>query len=115
MFTGMPEGSATVHVRAVRAGTRFGDVRWVSSTRSTNADVLAMARAGAPEGIVGVADHQTAGRGRRDRRWVAPPGASLLVSVLLRPPSRVAGAVTLAAGVALAEAVERVSGVRAGL
>ncbi len=62
-----------------------------------------------------VADHQTAGRGRRDRRWVAPPGASLLVSVLLRPPSRVAGGVTLAAGVALAEAVEQVAGVRAGL
>ena len=33
-----------------------------------------------------VADHQTAGRGRRGRSWVAPPGAALLASVLLRPP-----------------------------
>jgi BirA family biotin operon repressor/biotin-[acetyl-CoA-carboxylase] ligase len=115
MFTGMPEGGASERARALLAGTRFADVRWVSSTGSTNADVLALARDGAPEGIVVVADHQTAGRGRRDRRWVAPPGASLLLSVLLRPPSRVAGLVTLAAGVALAEAVEQVAGVRAGL
>jgi BirA family transcriptional regulator, biotin operon repressor / biotin---[acetyl-CoA-carboxylase] ligase len=115
MFTGMPEGGASERVRAVLAGTRFADIRWVSTTGSTNADVLALARDGAPEGVVVVADHQSAGRGRRDRRWVAPPGASLLVSVLLRPPSRVAGGVTLAAGVALAEAVEQVAGVQAGL
>jgi BirA family biotin operon repressor/biotin-[acetyl-CoA-carboxylase] ligase len=115
MFTGMPEGGASERARALLAGTRFADVRWVSTTGSTNADVLALARDGAPEGVVVVADHQSAGRGRRDRRWVAPPGASLLVSVLLRPPSRVAGGVTLAAGVALAEAVEQVAGVQARL
>ena len=40
---------------------------------------------GAPEGLVAVADHQTAGRGRLGRTWVAPAGASLLMSVLLRP------------------------------
>ena len=118
MFTGMPEGGATLpgpRARALLAGTRFADVRWVAVTGSTNADALALAREGAPEGVVVVADHQTAGRGRRDRRWVAPPGASLLVSSLLRPPSRVAGSVTLAAGVALAEAVETVAGVEARL
>jgi BirA family biotin operon repressor/biotin-[acetyl-CoA-carboxylase] ligase len=66
-------------------GTRFTDVRWVEETGSTNRDLLSEAAAGAPEGIVLVADHQTAGRGRLDRSFVAPPGASLLVSVLLRP------------------------------
>ncbi len=71
--------------RSVLAGTRFGDVRWVVETGSTNRDVLELARAGAPDGIVLVADHQTAGRGRLDRTWIAPPGASLLMSVLLRP------------------------------
>ena len=71
---------------------RFADVRWVAETGSTNADVLALGRDGAPEGIVLVADHQSAGRGRRDRTWEAPPRRSLLVSVLLRPPARVAGA-----------------------
>ena len=66
-------------------GTRFGDVRWVAETGSTNADLLVEAAGGAPEGAVLVADHQTAGRGRLDRTWSAPPGASLLVSALLRP------------------------------
>ena len=72
-------------VREQLAGTVFGPVRFVSSTGSTNADLMASARGGAPEGAVIVADHQTAGRGRRGRSWVAPPGAALLASVLLRP------------------------------
>jgi BirA family biotin operon repressor/biotin-[acetyl-CoA-carboxylase] ligase len=118
MFTGMPEGGATSpgdRARRSLAGTRFADVRWVAETGSTNADALALARDGAPEGVVVVADHQTAGRGRRDRRWVAPPGGSLLVSALLRPPARAAATVTLAAGVGLAEAVGEVAGVEARL
>jgi BirA family biotin operon repressor/biotin-[acetyl-CoA-carboxylase] ligase len=101
--------------RAALAGSRFADVRWVATTGSTNADAMALAQRGEREGIVVVADHQSAGRGRRDRTWVAPPGGSLLVSVLLRPPGRVAGAVTMAAGVAMAGAVEQVAGVAAGL
>jgi BirA family transcriptional regulator, biotin operon repressor / biotin---[acetyl-CoA-carboxylase] ligase len=123
MFTGMPEGGAipadaaacAARARAALGGARFADVRWVASTGSTNSDALALARDGAPEGVVVVADHQTAGRGRRARTWVAPPGGSLLLSVLLRPPARVAGAVTMAVGVCMAEAVERVAGVTVGL
>ena len=65
--------------------TRFADIREFASIGSTNTYLLEEARAGAPEGTVAVADHQTAGRGRLGRTWVAPPGASLLVSVLLRP------------------------------
>ncbi|HEX6235736.1 MAG TPA: biotin--[acetyl-CoA-carboxylase] ligase [Acidimicrobiales bacterium] len=102
-------------VRAALAGTRFADVRWAASTGSTNADALALSRDGAAEGIVVVADHQRAGRGRRSRSWVAPPGGSLLVSVLLRPPASVAGAATMAAALAMAEAVERLAGVGPGL
>jgi BirA family biotin operon repressor/biotin-[acetyl-CoA-carboxylase] ligase len=60
-----------------------------------------------------VTDHQTAGKGRMGRTWSAPPGSSLLVSVLLRPPAAVAGVVTMAAAVALAEAVADVAGVAA--
>ena len=66
-------------------GTRFTEVRWFEEVGSTNADLLALAADGAVEGLVLVADHQTAGRGRLDRRWEALPGSSLLVSVLLRP------------------------------
>ncbi|MDP9070998.1 MAG: hypothetical protein M3N68_06895, partial [Actinomycetota bacterium] len=52
---------------------------------STNRYLFDQARSGAPEGVVAVADHQTAGRGRLGRPWVSPPGASLLASVLWRP------------------------------
>jgi BirA family transcriptional regulator, biotin operon repressor / biotin---[acetyl-CoA-carboxylase] ligase len=118
MFTGMPRDGARNlgdRARAALAGSRFADVRWVASTGSTNADALALARDGAPEGVVVVADHQTEGRGRYDRAWVAPPGGSLLVSVLLRPPSPVASTATMATAVAVAEAVEEVAGVSPGL
>jgi BirA family biotin operon repressor/biotin-[acetyl-CoA-carboxylase] ligase len=86
--------------RRALAGSRFADVRWVPETGSTNADALLLARDGEPEGIVLVADHQTAGRGRQGRTWEAPPEASLLVTVLLRPPAEVAGLVTMAVSVA---------------
>ncbi len=67
-----------------------------------------------PEGAVAVADEQTAGRGRMGRRWEAPAGSSILVSVLLRPPpERRAAELTLVAGVATAAVVERVTGLAA--
>jgi BirA family biotin operon repressor/biotin-[acetyl-CoA-carboxylase] ligase len=86
----------------------------VSQTGSTNADLLAMAREGAPAGTVLVADHQTAGRGRLGRRWEAPVGSSLLMSMLLPlgpaggRPQRLTQAVALAA----AHGCEDVAGVR---
>lgn len=98
-------------------GTRFADVRWVAETGSTNRDLLEAAASGAPEGVVLVADHQTAGRGRLDRAWIAPPGASLLVSALLRPALAPEDLflLTLACGVAASVALDEVAGVRPGL
>jgi BirA family transcriptional regulator, biotin operon repressor / biotin---[acetyl-CoA-carboxylase] ligase len=61
------------------------DVHWFGELDSTNTYVRDQARQGAPAGLVVVADHQSAGRGRLDRRWESPPGANLLASVLLRP------------------------------
>ena len=98
-----------------RSGTGvFADVRRVASTGSTNTDLVRLARDGAPEGVVLVADHQTAGRGRLGRTWQAPPGSSLLASVLCRPrlPMRRAHLVTVAAGLAALDAVEAVAGSR---
>jgi len=118
MFTGVPAdraSDAVIFTHRGLAGTRFGEVRWVAETGSTNSDVLALARDGAGEGTVVVADHQHSGRGRQGRSWVAPSGSSLLVSVLLRPPAVVAGTSAMAAGVAMAEAVEEVAGCRPGL
>jgi BirA family transcriptional regulator, biotin operon repressor / biotin---[acetyl-CoA-carboxylase] ligase len=89
--------------------SRFTDIRRFDTIDSTNRYLLDEARRGAPEGVVAVADHQEAGRGRLGRRWEAPPGSNLLVSVLLRPDlppgSRhlAAAVVALAAADAVAE------------
>lgn len=91
---------------------RFADVRWFAEVDSTNRLAADLARSGAADGVVVGADHQTAGRGRRGRTWDSRPGASLLVSVVLRPAPAL---VTLAAGVAAAEACEAVAGVEVGL
>jgi len=89
------------------AGTRFTDVRWFESVDSTNRYLLDCAAHGAVDGVVAVADEQTAGRGRLGRSWVAPAGAALLVSVLLRPslPVERLHLVTLAAAVAATDAL----------
>ena len=64
-----------------------------------------------PEGALVVADHQTAGRGRLGRTWEAPPGTALLCSVLLKPPAeRIAPELSLVAGVAVADTLERALG-----
>jgi BirA family biotin operon repressor/biotin-[acetyl-CoA-carboxylase] ligase len=97
------------------SATRFGPPTWVARTGSTNADVLDAARDGAAEGLVVVADEQTAGRGRRDRVWSAAPGSSLLVSVLLRPPAPLAALGTAALALSARDAVGAVADVEVGL
>ncbi len=101
----------------VAGETRFNDVRRVAEIGSTNVELLALARQGAAEGTVLVADHQSAGKGRLGRVWQAPPGASLLVSILLRPPVGLdrAHLFTIAAALAAADACSAVAGVRPDL
>ena len=76
-------------VRALSRGlVDFGiwrEIRVVDETGSTNADVVQLARSGAAAGLVLVAEHQTAARGRLDRGWSAPARSGLTFSVLLRP------------------------------
>jgi BirA family biotin operon repressor/biotin-[acetyl-CoA-carboxylase] ligase len=69
--------------------------------------VRGRATAGAAEGLLVVADSQTAGRGRLGRSWHSPPGQNLYLSLLLRPalPARHATPLTLLAGAALAHAL----------
>lgn len=103
--------------RSRLSATRFSDVRWQASVGSTNTEVVAAARQGAPEGLVMVADHQDGGRGRLGRSWVEPPCSGLLVSVLLRPPLDADHLHLAVAVVALAaaDACDAVAGVRAVL
>jgi BirA family transcriptional regulator, biotin operon repressor / biotin---[acetyl-CoA-carboxylase] ligase len=93
------------------------DVRRFATLPSTNDWLLERAREGAPAGVVAVADHQSAGRGRLGRRWEAPPGRCLLVSVLLRPAAPVAQLFTCTAAVALAtsDACRLLAGVEVGV
>jgi BirA family biotin operon repressor/biotin-[acetyl-CoA-carboxylase] ligase len=95
-------------------------IETVERTGSTNADLLAraMSKSGAAEGVVLVAEEQTAGRGRMGRTWVAPPHAALTFSMLLRPswvPTGKLGWLSLLAGVSVAAALRSVAGVDAGL
>jgi len=84
------------------------DVRHVLETGSTNADLVAAVEAGtATSRTVLATDHQTAGRGRLDRRWDAPPGANLLVSIVVAPIPDVPAEVTHRVGLAAVAAVRR--------
>src|SRR5829696_631071 len=86
-------------------------VTWVAETGSTNADLVAAAMADAPDRTVLASDHQTAGRGRLDRRWEAPPGANLLVSLLLRDLPDQPQLVTQRVALAARAACRRTAGV----
>src|SRR4051812_20559632 len=102
----------------LRTGELWTAVEIAQRTASTNADVAAAARAGAAEGLVIVAEEQTAGRGRLDRGWVSPPRAGLTFSFLLRPagvPVQRWGWLPLLVGVGLTRAVRRLGEVEAML
>ncbi|MCE3550129.1 biotin--[acetyl-CoA-carboxylase] ligase [Pseudonocardia sp. RS11V-5] len=98
---------------------RWARLDVVEETGSTNADLMAEALAGAPDGSVLVTEHQTKGRGRLDRTWEAPRGSGIAVSVLWRPegiPAERLGWLPMLAGVALLDAIRAVApDVAAGL
>jgi BirA family transcriptional regulator, biotin operon repressor / biotin---[acetyl-CoA-carboxylase] ligase len=99
-------------------GAWWREVQVVGATGSTNADLLARARDGAPEGLVLAAETQLAGRGRQGRSWHSLPGAALTYSVLLRPTAVAPGLrgwLPLLTGVATASALATVTGIKAGL
>jgi BirA family biotin operon repressor/biotin-[acetyl-CoA-carboxylase] ligase len=79
-------------------------------TGSTNELARELAAAGAPDGTLVTASEQTAGRGRHGREWWAPPGDSLLMSLVLHQPPPL---LPLASAVAVADAVSETSGIEA--
>jgi BirA family transcriptional regulator, biotin operon repressor / biotin---[acetyl-CoA-carboxylase] ligase len=74
-------------------------------TDSTNEQAKALAAAGAPDGTLVTADEQTAGRGRQGRVWTAPPGSSVLLSLILRELDERHELLPLAAAVAVCVAL----------
>jgi BirA family biotin operon repressor/biotin-[acetyl-CoA-carboxylase] ligase len=108
---------ADLRVDHVRADLRVDHVRADLRADRVGADLRV--RPGT-EGLVVVADEQTAGRGRRGHTWFSPPGSGLYVSVVLAPSTasdaaRAMTLLTLAAGVALAEGIEHASGLAVDL
>ncbi|WP_240044361.1 biotin--[acetyl-CoA-carboxylase] ligase [Nocardioides albidus] len=90
----MTSGSTSTPTRGPLDGDRLGDVsdltpdlafELIAEAPSTNEIAAERARAGAHEGLVVVADHQSSGRGRLDRTWETPPGTAVTFSLLLRP------------------------------
>jgi len=112
------ELSEAIAQRRDRLGAIARQIVYFETIGSTNDVAASLAGSGNSEGAVVIADAQTSGRGRRGRSWFSPPAAGLYVSVVLAPakarvtPERATALLTLAAGVALAEAVERVTGLR---
>lgn len=82
---------------------------------STNNCAKAVANLGGPEGIVVIAEEQTAGRGRLGRQWLANPNENLTFSLVLRPnvPPEAINQLPLFVGVALAEAIEKATAIHA--
>ncbi|MEV5156712.1 biotin--[acetyl-CoA-carboxylase] ligase [Streptomyces werraensis] len=117
-----PLNAAAVRRALVREGSLWREVDVVQRTGSTNSDLVARAAAGGGlrEGVVLVAEEQSAARGRLDRKWVAPARSGLFFSVSLRPgdagvPMERWGWLPLLTGVAVATGLARAGGVDTAL
>lgn len=103
---------------AALSGTLFwGKLNYFSTIESTNTTAMLAGASGAAAGNVYFADEQTAGRGRGGHTWHSAAGSGLYVSVLLRPRVSAADAqwFPLAAGLAVRDAVARVTGLQADI
>ncbi len=105
-MTGRPSApSAAIASALDDSARRLGHPRvHLRRTDSTNDRARELALAGAPHGTLVTASEQTAGRGRQGRRWSAPPGRALLMSLLLREPPSL---LPLIAAIAVCDAVGR--------
>lgn len=89
-------------------------INHLESTTSTMDVAWDEARAGASDGAVVIADHQTKGRGRYDRTWVSMQGQDILCSVILRPRVALAGELLMLAALAVTDVAERF-GIESGI
>jgi BirA family transcriptional regulator, biotin operon repressor / biotin---[acetyl-CoA-carboxylase] ligase len=109
--TSLPDEFAEPLAQAApRLGALASRVFWFENIPSTNDRALAWAESGADEGSVVLADAQSAGRGRQGRSWASPAGAGIYVSVVLRPPPRAVGLLTMAAGLGVSDGIAAATG-----
>jgi len=101
----------------MRTGWAGRNVHFLKETGSTNADAVRFLEEGEAHGTLVVADRQTAGRGRRGRSWESPSGASVYMTLALKPefgPGQ-ASMLTLVMALAVSEAISSVCGLKAGI
>ena len=116
-----PEFAEAFEAASRRLPPLGSQIKFFNALGSTNDVASALASEAGAEGAIVIADQQTAGRGRYGRKWFSPPSSGLYVSVVLMPfsaqadPGRATSLLTLAAGVALAEALESATGLRADI
>jgi len=120
----LPTGFAEALAAArPRFGGHVATVEYAASVPSTMDWAASLAEAGGPHGLVVIAGHQTAGRGRRGHRWSSPAHAGLYFSIVARPPAApivdgepsLFGLLTIAAGAAVAEGIGQATGLEASL
>lgn len=98
-------------------GTFGKKIVYQPSVKSTQEIAYSLARDGAPEGSIVLADEQTGGRGRLGRAWQSPAGTGIWMSLILRPeiPLQKAPQLTLLIAVAASKAIEKVTGLEAAI
>jgi BirA family transcriptional regulator, biotin operon repressor / biotin---[acetyl-CoA-carboxylase] ligase len=109
-LVGIPDRLGELELRPLINTREIGHaLHWFKEVGSTNDVAKALAEEGAAHGEVVIAESQTAGRGRRGRSWLSPPGRNVCLSVILRPelPPARAPELTLLASVALCQAIRR--------
>lgn len=113
----MSELSAESIKRGLKTDLIGQSIVYYPSIGSSNDLLKELAAQGASEGTLVIADEQTAGKGRLGRKWLAPPGTSLLLSLLFRPdlPPCQAPRLTMICSLAIAETIEELTGLPAGL
>ena len=111
MFDAIPDDIAVALAAAEPALGPYASLRYAAEIGSTNDAALALALSGAPEGTSVLVDLQTRGRGRRGHDWFSPPESGLYLSVIVRPrlAAEVVPVLTLAAGIAAAEAIQELT------
>ncbi len=115
----MGEALSVARIEAVLKTVWLGRrVVYYPTVGSTNDEARRLARQGAPEGTLVVADYQTAGRGRLDRQWWSPSGSNLLLSLVLRPAflaPHQAQRLVMACSLAVCDALADVTGLAAAV